>query len=545
MRVLSLAIALFPATLWAEDIPLSSDVSAVTLYPQGATITRKVPFTAPAGQHDLILTDMPLRTELSSVRVQVDGAQMGGVTARNRFVPPRDPQTDAAIATAEDKVERLHDALRDRQAEIREIRLEAEAAEARVALLKQIGEAEGVAALDVAALRDLLRLVGDETLTAKRAAHDALQRADAASRTLGDLKEELQKAEAALAALVPEAEERALLSVAIAGDEPMEGMMTVTYTVQDAAWRPVYDLRLDRANGSLTLERGAFVAQSTGENWRDVALRLSTVRPSEQTQPSDIWPEQRWIVKEEDEGRHLASDMAPAPMVMAEESVAGMLARPGAKRIAAAAEFDGLAVTYSYPEPVSIASGADHVRLTLDTLDTEVDLFAQAVPLADDRAFLMAKFTNDMGELILRSDEANFYLDGTYQGQRGISMIAAGAEETLSFGPIDGLRLTRTVLDRQQGDRGVISRSNDLSEKIKIEVENLTQESWPVRLLDRVPYSEQEKLEIEWSAEPSPSEIDVDGKRGVLAWSFDLAAGGAYEIRLGSDLRWPDEMELR
>ena len=42
----------------ADDIPLSSDVSAVTLYPQGATITREIPFEAPAGQHELILTDL-------------------------------------------------------------------------------------------------------------------------------------------------------------------------------------------------------------------------------------------------------------------------------------------------------------------------------------------------------------------------------------------------------------------------------------------------------------------------------------------------------
>nr|WP_309501367.1 DUF4139 domain-containing protein [uncultured Roseovarius sp.] len=545
MRVWPLVLALFPTALWAEDIPLDSDVSAVTLYPQGATITRKVPFTAPAGQHDLILTDMPLRTPLSSVRVRVDGAEMGGVTARNRFVPPRDPETDAAIDAAEAEVERLQDALRDGQGKVREIRLEAEAAEARVAFLKQVGEGENVASLDVAALRDLLQLIGEETLAAKRAAHDALSRADAESRALSDLKEELQKAEAALAALVPEAEARALLSVAISGDAPMEGMMTVTYTVPDAAWRPVYDLRLDRATGTLTLERGAFVAQSTGENWRDVALRLSTVRPSEQTRPSDIWPQQRWIVKEEDENQYLSADVAPAPIVMAEESAAGMLAKPSPKRISAAAEFDGLAVTYTYPAPVSIATGADNVRLALDTLDTKVDLFAQAVPLADSTAFLMAKFTNDMGELILRSDEANFYLDGTYQGQSGIAMIAAGAEETLSFGPIDGLRLTRTILDRKQGDRGVISRSNDMSEKVKIEVENLTQETWPVRLLDRVPYSEQEKLEIEWTAQPEPSETDVDGKRGVLAWNFDLEAGETYEIQLGSDLEWPDGMVLR
>lgn len=544
MRVLPVILALCPAALWADDIPIRSDVSAVTIYPQGATITRVVPFAAPAGQHDLILTDMPLRTSLSSIRVQVDGAQMGGLTARNRFVPPSDPATDAAIEAAEAEVERLEEEMRGRRGAVQEIRLEVEAAETRVAFLERIGEGEDVAGLEVATLRDLLRLIGEETLSAKRDAHDAARRAEAAERDLKDLAEDLQEARAALAALVPEGKARAMLTVGISGEAPMEGTMTVTYMVQGAAWRPVYDLRLDRAGGALTIERGAFVTQSTGENWQDVALRLSTVRPSEQTEPSTVWPEQRWIVEEDKEDRYPAP--AAEPMVIVEESdAAAGLSSTAPKRVVAAAQFDGLAVTYTYPQPVSIASGADNVRLALDTLETGADLVAEAVPLLDDTAYLMAEFTNDMGELILPSAEANFYLDGTYQGQRGIALIAAGDEARLSFGPIDGLRLTRTVLDRQQGDSGVISRSNDLREEVRIDVENLTGEGWAVRMLDRVPFSEQEDLEISWTAQPLPSETDVDGKRGVMAWEFDLAAGQTEEIGISSTLKWPDGMILR
>ena len=544
MRALPLILALFPTVLFADDIPLTSDVSAVTLYPQGATIIREVPFTAPAGRHDLILTDLPLRTALSSVRVEVDGAQMGGVTARNSFVPPRDPADSAAQKAAEDEVERLEQVLRDRQGAVQDILIEAEAAEARVAFLQQIGEGDTVAQLDIAALRDLLRMIGEETLQAKRDAHDAARRAEAATRAYKDVGEDLHAARQALAALVPEPQERAMLSVAIAGETPMQGTMTVTYTVQDASWRPVYDLHLDRASGALEIERGAFVVQATGENWSDVALRLSTVRPSEQTAPGDIWPERRWIMEKPEEGRYPLASAAPAPMVMAEESM-GMLADTVAKRVVAQAQFDGLAVTYTYPETVSIASGADYMRLTLDTLETKAEIVAQAVPLLDETAFLMAKFTNDMGELILPSAEANFYLNGAYQGQRAVALIAAGAEENLSFGPIEGLRLTRTVLNREQGASGVISKSNDLTEKVRIEIENLTGEIWPVRLLDHVPYSEQEKLRITWKAEPEPTEVDIDDQRGVLAWEFDLPAGETQEIQLESDLEWPDGMILR
>ncbi|MFN3209828.1 MAG: DUF4139 domain-containing protein [Roseovarius sp.] len=546
MRSLSLIIlAALPFPALAEDFALTSDVGAVTLYPHGATITRQVPYSIPAGQHQLILTDLPRETPLASVRVAVEGAAMGSVTARRDFVPPRSDAENAALEAAQDEVERLEDALRDARAAVKTIRLEAEAARARVAFLEKLGEGEGVTALDIAALRDLSAMIGEETLAALRTAQDAERRADAVSRSLEDLEEELERAKQAEAALVPEDEDRAMLAVAVSAEAAAEGVLTVTYNTDAAGWEPVYDLRLDRASGALTLERGAYVAQSTGENWEAAELTLSTVRPSEQTAPSEVWPWLRRIYEEQ---------MPQPPMPLSRSTAQADMAAGSAKEeamaimpepVTAAADFDGLSVTYSYPGRVSVATGADRVRLALGTLETQAETVARAVPLNDASAFLVAEFTNDMGELILPTSEASFYLDGRFVGQRYIDLIASGEEAELSFGPIDGLRLTRTVEDRAEGDRGVISKSSRMTETVRIEVENLTGEAWPLRVLDRVPYSEQEDLKITWTASPEPAETGVDDKRGVLAWEFDLPAGETETIRLEHTIEWPDGMILQ
>jgi Domain of unknown function (DUF4139) len=78
-----------------------------------------------------------------------------------------------------------------------------------------------------------------------------------------------------------------------------------------------------------------------------------------------------------------------------------------------------------------------------------------------------------------------------------------------------------------------------------LKVENLTDETWPVRLLDQVPYSEQEDLEITYSATPAPTETDVDGQRGILAWEFDLPAGATKEITLDHVISWPEGKVLQ
>ena len=545
MRYFIASLVLLPTSLWAEDILLQSDVSAVTLYPGGATITREVPFTVAAGQHQLILSDLPRSTPLASVRVSVDGARMGSISARNDFVIPRDDETDAAIQVAEDKVERLEDELRAGLAGVERIRLESEAARARVTFLNQIGDNEGIANMDAAALRDLIGVVGDETLSALQAAQDADYRSDTAKADLQDLQYELEKARAELRALVPEVEERAMLSVAVDASQAGEGAMTVTYNIQQAAWQPVYDLRLARDTGALALERGAFIQQNTGENWKNVDLTLSTVRPSEQTAPSEIWPWLRRTFDPEQLQRKTFDAVSEADM----ESFSGaVMAEPAPRSeaaIVASSQFDGLAVTYKYPESISVASGADRLRVTLGTLEAKVDLIAQAVPISDQTAYLMANLQNDTGELILPSNEANFYLDDRFIGRQYLDLIPAGGEADLSFGPIDGLRLTRTVLDRNEGDRGIITRSNELTEEVRIEVENLTGEPWLVRLLDRVPYSEQEDLKIDWSANPKPSETDYDNKRGILAWEFELPASKIQEISLEHSIDWPDGQVLQ
>ena len=542
MRILPIILAFIPYIAMADDIALSSDVTAVTLYPSGATITREVPFSAPAGQHDLILTDLPRDTPLETVRVSVTGATMGSVTVRNDFVPPRGGDTDAVIKAAEAKVEQLEQALRDGQAGVEAIRLEDKAAAARVAFLQKLGEGDGIEQLGVAALRDLVDMIGSETLAAIKAGQNARLRADAAERDLKDLREDLDKARQALNALVPEVEARAMLAVSVSGRQAVEGVLSITYNIWGAEWQPIYDVKLDRASGALEIERGAFVSQSSGENWTDVALMLSTVRPSERTAPGEIGPWQRWIEDPAELDKRRSVQSLGAVLEMSE-------AAPPARVEAEAVydtygEFDGLAVTYSYPEPVTIASNADHLRIVLGTLKTKADVVARAVPLVDQTAYLTAQISNDMGELILPG-QMMLYLDGRYIGQSQLGLIPAGGEAELGFGPIEGLQLTRTVLNRNEGDRGLISKSNELSEEVLIEVENLTGEPWAIELIDRVPFSEQEDLEISWGARPRPDTQDVDGQRGVLQWDFDLPAGEVQKITLNHTLEWPDGKILR
>jgi uncharacterized protein (TIGR02231 family) len=544
MRYLPLVLAFFPSLVLADDITLTSTVSDVTLYPQGAKIVRTVPFAAPGGSHVLRLLDLPKGTPMETLRVKVTGATMGAVTLREDFVPPRDETETTEVKAAREAVEALEDAVRAKADEAVALRLAREAADTRIGFLRQLGEGDTLSGATADVLRDVSRMVGEETLAARQAALNAEAKARAVDRDVTELSKSLEKARKALQALVPEAEERNLVEVAITAPSAIEGKLTLTYNTWAAGWQPVYDVHLERGESeALTLKRGALIGQNTGENWTGVNVVLSTSRPSEQSAPGDLWPDLRRIDDPEPQ-RPLGRVATSMSMDTMEEGEAGSMASPIIEMSSAASNIGEFNVTYTYPEKLNLADSADDVRIELGTVKLLPEIRAHAVPRWDATAFLVATAVNDSGEMILPSGASQFFLNGEFVGGGMVEHVAAGEQTEFSFGPIDGLRLTR-VVDRNEGERGVLSRSNEKTEKARIEVENLTGRAWPMRVLDQVPYSEQEDLVITWNARPKPLEVAVDDKKGVLAWEFEIKPGETMAIDLSHRIEWPEGKVLR
>lgn len=534
--------ALLPSVCLADQFVLPAPVTHVTLHPTGATVERRVPFSVPQGRHELILRGADPGVPLADLRLSVEGAVLQTLSARRENLPPRDPVESPEVLAARGEVDRIERAIRDLEDRRSAHLAGAAAAEAKQQFLARIGDRDGIGSQDVVSLGKISTMIAEETLSAKSAALAAQQAARALDDPLKDLTKELERARQALAALVPDSGDQTELTLTITAAEPSDGLVTVSYLTPQAMWQPSYEAHLTRGETPrLTLSRVAWVAQDSQETWRDVALQLSTVDPDAPSDPSVIRPLRRRIVEPRAEKTLRSADMAgaaaPEPMVEA----------PVMAEVSAAlgAVLDGISVTYDYAQPVTLAPGTDAVRIPLGEIELEAEVFARATPRYDDTAFVAAAFSNETQEILLPSDRVQLYLDGSFTGVGRMPMIAAGEETELSFGPIQGLRLKSVLTGRNEGDRGVLTKSNELTEARAFEITNLTGTDWPIRLRDRVPYSEQEDLTIDWTATPQPALTDVDGQRGVLEWRFALAPGAARTLRLETRLGWPEGYVLR
>lgn len=538
----SLSALLAPLALWADTLTVDSAPGAVTVYPYGAQVTRTATVALPQGTHDLVLPDLPQNVDPSRISVKLAGAQLQSVTFRDRNQPPGPDQDTPEVTAARDALKAAETALNALDDRIALAQVAVQAAKAQTDFLTALGTSEALP-MDVATLRELSQMIGDQTVVAGQAAGEARTSIRMLMEEREDRAEDVADAQAALEALLTAEQDRTRLtltaSAAAAGDATVE----VSYQVANAQWMPVYNLRLTTGDApTLELERGAAVYQASGEDWKDVSITLATVRPTGQTWPGEIYSDLRRIedpaspkARVRTEAMGAAADMAPpapAPAIMAEPETA-------------IAMLDGPSVQYAFSKPVSVANGADEVRIALDKVDFDADVYARAVPLSDSVAYRMARMTNTTQEQLLGSDSATAFVDGQMVGQFSFAPVAPGEEVDIAFGPIETLRLNRVRLNRNEGDRGIISRSNEITEATRIDIENTGTKPWRVELFDRVPVSEQEDLEIDWTAGPAPTVTDHEDRKGVLMWDMTLAPGDESNVTLNVEMNWPEGKVLR
>ena len=123
----------------------------------------------------------------------------------------------------------------------------------------------------------LFELIGKRAAEAQKSILDTRIKVREVDRQIKDL-------EGKLASLAPRQHRRTEVKVALAAEAAAEADMVIRYQVTSASWTPFYDARLTVGSKAqapkLQLVRRAAIKQHTGEVWDNVALALSTARPS-------------------------------------------------------------------------------------------------------------------------------------------------------------------------------------------------------------------------------------------------------------------------
>ncbi len=518
-----------------------SKISAVTAYADRAMVTRVAHLALDVGEGTIVARGLPAALDEYSLRVAGSGparVRIMGVKIGREF-PGRPSAAQAEkLRLALEKAEDERRALADR----REV-----AAERR----------RGVQALSEAATRDLAKTIARRRLDVAEAEgvvsffYDDLGKSNAQmlklDKLLRDKDRELEKLRFEYERhRAPRPREEKTAAVSYECSVGGEFDLTLSYVMPDARWEPTYDLRFDEALKETEVQYRAAVYQSTGEDWADVNLKLSTARPQAGAAPPELEPKyvdfyEPYVaapapVAAQAVVRGEAVAAEEAPRELAEAEVEFVAADYEAEEAEAAVETRGPAVTYVVPGLPSVpADGEPHV-VAVSTHRFRGELAHVVQPEYDEVAYLRAKAPNE-SELTFLAGVANVFRGDEYVGRAALELTVPGAELEYYLGADDRLKVEYDCQRITDESSGLTGSNRKITVKAETDLENHTGAAADVVVVQRLPVPLNKDIKVKMTeAKPKPTEKNDDG---LLEWRFALKEGEKKKITFNYDVEFP------
>ena len=559
------ALAPTASAAWQDsDLPVRprterGRVTAVTLYPDRAAVTRTVRMELGAGLWAISVADLPRSVLAESLQAKIAPAGGGGMIPKLlglEFVTTQRPDfagspEGTALATAVRDLKRSLDRLAEERALL-------DAHDAQVGKIgirptAVDGTPGTVEPIDVTAAERQLAAVRAE----KARILGARREMDANRERL---TRELAAAEQDLAARggADRIERSGVVTVGVA--EPCTVELALTYLVRDAAWAPSYAVRATGDRSAIAVEYDAMVVQRTGEDWDDVRLSLSTAQPTRASSPPAVEP---WFV-DVVVPIPISAVSAPASAAPAIEARAMADSAPGSpepagargesaemgralEKLAAAATVNagGVAVTFELPRPVTLRSDATRRQRTrIGDFAPEARYAYVAAPVVSDAVFLRGTLSNSSAFQLLPGT-AQVFMGGEFIGDAAIPSVAPGGEFRVYFGPDRAVRAKREVVSRLTGTSGLFGGSTVTTWNDRITIDNGTGRAIDVEVYDRRPASRNERIEVRLAAvkpalSTDPAYVAARLPQGILRW--DLAVPAAARDAKAATVEWTVEI---
>ena len=549
------ALAAAPALLPAAAITPFSQLTAATVYLDRAVLTRTARVDLPAGQSELVFERLPAGLVDQSLQVTGRGtatATILDVSARTTFV----------AATPSMRVKALEDELIGLQQQDRAFADRLGHLSQQRALLAKIESAmttppTGDAATPRPTFEDWQKLLTFQTETLTRLTSEQ----QTVDRQRADLEAKIAAVEAQLNALRGQQPEgRAFKTVTVRVAATTAGSLDVTlgYAVPGASWTPAYDARLRGETRVVELTYYGVVRNGTGEDWNNLALTLSTARPSMGGGAPEL---PAWIVD--------VSRPMPMPLAiemrrkeMSERQAFNQMAVASAAPMADArvAQDAGLAfstieagttsATFKIATPVTLASDSTSQKVAITSAKLPGNLQYQATPKLLEAAFLRASVTNT-GEFPFLAGPVSTFLDDTFVATSRLKTVMPGERFELALGVDDAIAVKRHLVNRFAEDTGLTNSGRRVTYEFLVTITNNKKTAERVVFTEAIPVSRDEKivvklltpLERELGTAAVPKEVSRE-EDGKLVWRLDLKPGEQREIPLKVSIDHPADVQV-
>lgn len=536
----------------AAPIPVNSTISAVTVYTDRAVVTRTGTITLPEGTTELVFANLPQSLNERSLQVSGRGtaqAQILDVSARQTFVD----------FTPNARVKELEDALRGLSKQMRGLDDRTAVLQAQTTMLDRMEAAlfalptKDVPRPDLNQFTSSLtylseqktKIIGEKTALEEQR-EDLQNKINTTQNQLNELQGAGGKA-------------YKTVTVRVASTQAGSLDVAVSYTVPGASWAPNYDARVLSSERAVALSYFGLVRQSTGEDWKDVALTLSTARPNLGGAAPTMNPwsldvfnaialrEDKIVLSAFKEKAMRANAAAPAnaaDMQRFTTNVTGAAMPPpeqDAELAQAAIEAGTTSASFKIASPSSIASDNAPQKVPVATFKLKANPEYLTVPRQLAAAFLTTKVVNT-SEFPLLTGAMNVFLDGTFVATSNLRTVMSGEKFDLALGADEGISVKHKRLNKFTEDTGLTGSGKRITYEYLITIQNNKRTTERVNVADQLPVSRNEKIVVK-QIQPDSGELKPTPE-GYLKWTLDLKPGEKRELTVKFAVDYPKDVDV-
>jgi uncharacterized protein (TIGR02231 family) len=524
------SIAGFPQ----EEKPVDSKITNVTVFLNKAQITREVKTRLEAGKTSLVVKGLTSQLDQQSIQVSGKGnfIILGIAHQQNYLNEFNIPKT---LRVIKDSVEYLQ-----RQILFENSQKEILNKEEQMLLANQkIGGAnQNLSMIELKTMADFYRTRLTD-IVSSRMKEDALLKK--LSEKLVRLQQQLNEQNELYSRNTSE------IVITVSADAAGSADFTVNYIVANAGWNAVYDLRAINTKSPVQLSYKANVFQSTGEEWKNVRLKLSTANPS----LGGLKPELvAWYLdfyqpvysNTDADRRYKKGAMnrsAPAPQAAMDKAQEVEVNEAQSVSSFVSTIQTSLNTEFDIALPYTVSSTNKPTLVDIRNHELKADYSYSVAPKLDADAFLMARATG-WEDFSLLPGEANVFFEGTFVAKSYIDPNSIKDTLAISLG-----RDKRIVVKRQKlkdfSSRKLIGTNQRESYAYEISVRNTKSEPVKISVEDQVPVSQNSQIEV--------TVIDVGGAKynkdsGKITWEMNLQPNETKKVVYKFDLKYPKDRTI-
>ncbi len=312
------------------------------------------------------------------------------------------------------------------------------------------------------------------------------------------------------------------------------------YIVSGVRWKVNYIVRAFPDKGKVLLEYHGKVNQTTGEDWRDIHLTLSTKSGITDIVPPEPYP---WYLNFSSPIRMKRSTKIVKDVTIRLEEEKGKSPKEeGFISNWLEIQTTGISIAYRIPGRKTIPSGKSSTDILINSSEFDAKFFYYVIPKQREAAFLKAEMENNTKNVYLPGD-ASIFVGSEYTGNGRIDKFTPGEKISISCGVDNRIKVERELIRKFFDKGGVFSKKKKVEYRYRNLIRNGLDREIDVNFIDCIPVPRVSDITVKdvfFSAKPD----SINKDKGLAYWHLKIPSHETFVETTGFKIEYPKDKEV-